>query len=270
MTKLGCFLIVSLVTLALITGCNDSAQLEKRAPQDVALVKSWFELLRRGDVDQVEDLVDPSMQDSIPHSLFVELAATIPRESPNSVKPVFVETRCEEGVCKEGIVLEYKYTAERLLFNLSLVKESSSLSIVGIRLTVVPDSFMKDNEFTLSNKGLKQYLILTLAIVAPILSLYTLVLCVRRLSGTRRWLWAVFVLLGFGKVVINWTTGELQYDFRTIQLLSVDAFSVPYGPWIISVSLPIGAILFLFKYRIFSGSSAEKALRQGRFRELEK
>lgn len=177
--------------------------MERRNPQDVALVKSYFELLRGGHADQVEDLVDPSVRDSLPASTFDEIVATIPQQAPSSVKVVSVESRCQEGSCQEAVVLEYRYHADRLVFNLALLKENGHMSIMGLHLTHIPDSFMEENRFTLLNKGPSQYLILSLGIVITLFSLYVLALCMSAGIGPRKWLWAAFIVVGFTKLAVN-------------------------------------------------------------------
>lgn len=249
MKKFGSCVIPALLLLAIIPGCDQSTRMERRNPEGVALVKSYFELLRSGHADQVEDLVDPSIRDSMPNSTFEQIVATIPREAPSSVKVVFVDSRCQEGNCQQAVVLEYRYPADRLLFNLALLKDGGHTSIVGLHITHVPDSFMKDNEFSFSNKGPSQYFMLTLAIAVALFSLYALILCLYARIGTRKWGWAAFILFGFMKLTANWTTGEFRFDFPALVFLWVDATHLEYGPWVVSVSLPVGAILFLVLYR---------------------
>ena len=243
----------------MIPGCDRSARMERRNPEDIALAKSYFELLHGGHADRVEDLIDPSIRDSMPDSVFEEMVATIPQDAPSSVKAIFVDSRCREVSCQEAIVLEYKYRNERLLFNLALLKEDGHISIMGIHLTHIPDSFVEENRFTLLKKGPSQYLILTMGIVISVFSLYILVRCIFAKIGPIKWVWAVFILVGFTRLSVNWTTGELRFDFPAVVLFWVDAIPVEYGPWMICISLPLGAVLFLIFYRktVFSARAVE-------------
>jgi hypothetical protein len=249
MTKASSGLVWASLLLASLTACDPSSRLERKAPQDISLVESYFDLIRGGHSDQVEALLDPALQNPESRSSFRELVATIPQEVPRSVKAVLVNPRCEDGKCEDHIILEYRYSTERLLFNTVLLKEAGQVSIIGIHISLIPDSLIKANEFTLAHKGFSQYLILALAILFPAFSLLVLVLCLRARIGPWKWVWAAFILCGVTRLAINWTTGELDFQFLSIQLLSADAFAQPYGPWVISVSLPLGAILFLIIYR---------------------
>jgi len=259
MTKTGssCLLLAASLLVGGINGCDQSARLERRAPQDISLVKSYFDLLREGHSDQVEQLLHPDLQRSESRASFDELVATIPQEAPRSVKAVLVGTRCSEGTCEDHIILEYRYSSERLLFNVRLLKEADQISILGIYIRVIPESFMKANEFTLANRGFPQYAILTLALLFPALSIYVLILCIRAQIGPRKWTWAAFIVLGISRLGVNWNTGQLNFNLLSIQILSAGASAEQYEPWVIAVSVPLGAICFLINYRslLFYGNS---------------
>ncbi|MBI1397584.1 MAG: hypothetical protein GC151_16545 [Betaproteobacteria bacterium] len=76
-------------------------------------------------------------------------------------------------------------------------------------------------------------------------TLYALVACIRTRVPRRKWLWIVFIVLGVGKLAVDWTIGECRVFPASMQLFSASAFSSPYGPWTVAVSLPVGAIEFL-------------------------
>jgi hypothetical protein len=56
---------------------------------------------------------------------------------------------------------------------------------------------------------------------------------------------------------VNWTTGEWDIAPLSVQLLSASAFAPLYGPWTVSVSLPLGALMFLIYRRTRLVSEAE-------------
>jgi hypothetical protein len=75
--------------------------------------------------------------------------------------------------------------------------------------------------------------------------IYAFVLCVRTPMEKRKWLWLILVLVGIGKVGVDWTSGETFYRILYVFIPTATAGKVLYGPWSISVSIPLGAILFL-------------------------
>ena len=60
-----------------------------------------------------------------------------------------------------------------------------------------------------------------------------------------RWPWLLFMLFGIGSLSINWTTGETQFSALTLRLFAASVDQIRYGPWIVSVSFPLGALAFL-------------------------
>jgi len=63
----------------------------------------------------------------------------------------------------------------------------------------------------------------------------------------RRWLWAVFALFGVGTFAMNWTTGAVSSNLLYIELLGSIQRDGLAGPWLISVSFPLAAIVALRK-----------------------
>ena len=63
-----------------------------------------------------------------------------------------------------------------------------------------------------------------------------------------KWLWAIFTLLGIGTVSLNWTTGQMTIEPVAVRLLGMRAGWVDqYSPFVITLSVPLGAIVFLAK-----------------------
>jgi hypothetical protein len=92
-----------------------------------------------------------------------------------------------------------------------------------------------------------QYFVLALAVFFPLLTLYALVLCAKTPLPRRKWPWVLFILLGIGKLAVNWTTGSWGMTPVAVQLFSASATAPLYGQWTVAVSLPLGAIIFLVR-----------------------
>jgi hypothetical protein len=78
--------------------------------------------------------------------------------------------------------------------------------------------------------GALRYIMLSAAIVAVLLTLYALVLGIRTRFKGRKWPWIVFVLVGLGKISVNWTTGDWSIAPIGVQLFSAAATVEIYGP----------------------------------------
>jgi len=61
-------------------------------------------------------------------------------------------------------------------------------------------------------------------------------------------LWIIFILFGFVTFSLNWTTGEFEIQLISIKLFGVGIIKLGIiAPWIVSFSIPIGAIIFWIK-----------------------
>lgn len=94
----------------------------------------------------------------------------------------------------------------------------------------------------------------TAAIVAAMIAaaLLTLWALVRlwRAPPARKWPWALFIVCGLGKVVLDSGSGRVAVQVLAFQVFSAGAMQLrPSNAWVYAVSLPLGAIVYLARYR---------------------
>jgi hypothetical protein len=71
---------------------------------------------------------------------------------------------------------------------------------------------------------------------------------VARTPMPRRWGWSVVALLGVGKVVVNWTTGETIMHLAWFPSISAPiGHGERLGPWLVALWFPLGALLALWR-----------------------
>lgn len=240
-------LIFALSTFCLLLfGCDQAALVKRFAsPEDEANARRYIDLLRQGKFAQIERDLDPSLVDSNIQDTLGRMAAMIPPEGPKSIKVVGAHTFRGPDVSRTNITLEYEFPSKWVLADVTTQKKEGSFTVVGFHVTPIADSLENLNKFTLVGKGKVQYFVLMLAILATLFSLYALVLCMRAKNIKNKWLWVIFVLVGVGKLAVNWTTGEWGFQTIAFQIPCGTASAQLYGPWVVAVSLPLGAIVFM-------------------------
>lgn len=105
--------------------------------------------------------------------------------------------------------------------------------------------------FRLEGKPLGNFVILGIAIIVPLFSIYVAILCLFQPVDTRLWAqyaWLIFIMFGIGHLSINWTTGQLSarpaaIRFPVARIFRPDGFSA----WYLTISCPVGALLYLRK-----------------------
>jgi len=237
-----------LLLVVLMGGCSQTDMMKTLAPSvDQQVATRYIDLLRHHQFDQIETDLDSSLQTPDIHAALVRLAAAFPAQDPVSVKLVGANTFHSPSVDKKNISFEYQFPDRWLLVSVATQGSGGIRKIYGLHVKVLSDSLENINRFTLSGKGVSQYAALALGTIALIFTLYALVVCIRTRIAKRKWLWIIFILVGFGKLSVNWTTGQWGFMPASIQLFSSSAAAQLYGPWIVAVSFPLGALWFLLR-----------------------
>jgi hypothetical protein len=239
-----------LLSLLAVAGCSQDALLQKFASaEDQATAKKYVNYLRAGQFAEIEAVADPRIRSPELRDTLERMAGLIPDGEPQSTRLVGAETMHGPDGTTKNLTFEYNFGDQWLLLNVATQQKANELTIVGLNVYPQARSLEEQNRFALAGKTPAQYLVLALAIFFPLVTIYALILCARMKMTGRKWLWILFILLGVSKVAVNWTTGEWQVTPLAVQLLSASAFSSGYGPWVLAVSFPLGAIVFLFRRR---------------------
>ena len=245
-----CSNVIFVACCLILAGCSQATLMKYFTPAaDEAIARKYVDLLRQGKFEQIESALDPSLIDSSLGDTLARMAAMFPSDSPKSAKVVGAHVFHGPEFSRTNITLEYEFPSSWLLVDITTQKKGDVSTIVEFHVNPISDSLENLNKFSLIGKGITQDGILAMAIFATLFSLYVFVLCLRTKNVKKKWLWIIFILVGVGKLAVNWTTGH--WDFQTV------AFQVPcgsaaaplYGPWTVAVSLPLGAIVFLLRHR---------------------
>ncbi len=184
---------------------------------------------------------------------------TIPTGEPTSIKTVDSRVIYGRNSSTSSITLEYEFAPQAmptsgstelisgswLIAQVAIQTKGSVKTIVGLHVSPSSRSFEEINEFTLADKGISQYAGLCLAIGAAAFSLYVFVLCVRTKMGKKKWFWLILILIGVFRLTLNWTTGEWSFTPLAVQAPPVITVCSLYGPCLIQIVVPLGAIAFL-------------------------
>jgi len=239
--------LVSIVVCLCIGGCSRADLIKKIVPpEDETFARERTDLLRQKRFEQIQRELDSSISDANTEETLKTMAGMFPAEEPKSVKVVDIKFLRHQGVSTHSLTLEYEFSETWLLVNIGIKRLNETSTIAVFRVTPISDSLESVNRFSLEGKGSVQYLMLGLALAAPIFSFYVLVVCLRTRGQPFKWLWAIFILFGVGKLAVNWTTGELGFTPLAVHIPCASMTAVPaYGPWVVAVSLPLGALLFM-------------------------
>lgn len=92
-------------------------------------------------------------------------------------------------------------------------------------------------------------------LLAVLTTLYAAVRAARS-KARRRWLLVLIALVGIGQFTMNWTTGGLSLKLVRFQLFGAGFLRTPLGPWMLSWSIPLGALWVLWRLHRQSAAPA--------------
>jgi hypothetical protein len=187
------------------------------------------------------------------------MAALFPAGEPTSLTLVGAQSFSGPEWSTINLTYEFGFAGKWLLTNVALKKQHGKSTIVGFHVYPQPASLEAQNRFSLAGKSAVQYAVLACGVVVPLFTLWVFIVCLRTKLKGRRWPWLVFILVGFGKLAVNWTTGAWAFALAYVQLLGASAVAPPYGPWTIAVSFPLGAIVFLLRRKALRWSDTAQS-----------
>jgi hypothetical protein len=230
--------------------------------EDETFARAYLENIRQRRFEQIENDLDPGASNSNAHDNLAKMAAVFPQRAPASTKLVVARViHHADSSTTSNLVFEYGFalaaqpiggtsdlnSGEWLLAEVVVQTVGSKRTVERLTLTPIPEPLEAVNAFTLEGKGFSQNAGLLLAIFVVGFSTYAFVQCIRAKGLRKRWVWLVLILIGVCKFTVNWTTGEWFFTPLAIDFIPSQMFCTPYGPWIVSVGIPLGAVAFLLR-----------------------
>jgi hypothetical protein len=234
------------------TGCSPV----KPDPDADAFARRAIAMVQHGDSAALSKIIDQSLNSRTQWTNLQALRDTLQVFNPDTLELVGFQALTMDE--RSSITLSYQLhgTTRWGVVTIPLDRRGRGFVVMGLNLEPLPSSVQDLNAFTLSARTWRHYLILTLALVSVFVSVGSAIL-IARTPMPRRWLWAFIALLGLGQIGIDWTSGDVFVNFLRLQLLGA-GFVRPgsVGPWIISFSLPVGAVWALWHHRRITHSGA--------------
>lgn len=249
-------LVVGLV--AALAGCDQQAMFEKLVPKDeAAIARQLLSQVAAKDFANVEKQLDPRVQGPSVRGGLEQMAALFPAEEPKAVTLVGSHTSTVNDLTTYNLTFEYEYADAWVLASVALQRRDGRLTVLGLHAEPEKQSLKEANRFTFAGKGPLHYIVFALVIAIPLFIVYALVVCIRAPNVKRKWLWLVFVALGFVEFSLNWTTGGYAIGPARFLLLGAGFYrAAPYAPFVFDVAIPLGAILFVAKRRSLAARHA--------------
>lgn len=223
------------------------------AAQDASdeLVARFVARMRQGDLEAARALFAAEALPKIEDKALLLLHHALERLEDPELAFVHRATEEPDGAGRrEARAYQLRDASSSILLILKIRTRDAEPGIDHVEWQPAPLDLRERFPFALGGVPPLLHLVLAAAIAIPLLTLYALLLCWRR--RPRAWgLWMLFILLGVGKLSVLWLPSPFHSSYVRVTPFSIQPFGagfakVPsYDPWTLSVSLPLGALLFL-------------------------
>lgn len=233
--------------------------MDKFVPKEEAkMAEVYLTKLREKDFEYIKSKLSDELKPQVTDALLIQSAEFFRDGELISTEIIGSQVNVFNGVWQGNFTFEYHFSGGWNLANAAFRKVGDKYEVIGLNVYQTEMSQKEIHAFSLSNKSPLHYLVLVMSITVPIFILISIYYCVRTPIPKRKWLWLIFILLGVGAIQINWTTGQSAIQLIRVYLLGAAAGAAgPHAPWVISASIPLGAILFWVKRKRFIQLSQE-------------
>ena len=160
----------------------------------------------------------------------------------------------------EDITLEYVYPTKTILASFLLRPDGSSFLVRQMNIKPLPAPLEQYHEFYFLGQSALSYAVLSAAILLLAFNIYALVQCIMTPDLRFKWLWIPFVAVGFLAIRYDWTDAVFSYKALAMNVPAADFALSAFQPFMIRLSLPVGAVLFLLWRRIHAAYGAANQL----------
>lgn len=231
----------------LLTACGPK-------PEDDAMVRSFFEHIRAGEFDAIQDNLAPNLATPEMRPQFEALRRDyVPTDAPTRGRRINWSTVSIAGSSTTATFLHrYDYLDRVLLVTTSTRAAPGGPALVEgfhVNVTLLNGETAIDPTFSVIGATPTKLAFLAAMALSALLVLIGFFGTIFTPGFKRKWLFAIVALLGAPSLTMNWQTGEWITELFIGISLSL-GFSAtrgfgPFDPWMLKFTVPIGALIVL-------------------------
>lgn len=238
--------------IAVLASCSPGAHVWNTVatPRDRMVAEVAIEAFRGGDEKTLTALFVPELRARIPQLVRTTRPA-LPQD--RSVALDLIEARYVKniGTGVDHLSADFQLSGrrEQVWVRVVITHRGGRSLISALRTTAVPVPLQQRNAFALSTAGPSQIAVLLGALLAAGTTIAAWWALARARGARRRWLWALGSFLGLGQCSVDWASGAVRVLPVHVGVFSVQVFRTgPIGPWMIGCSLPLVALIVLWRF----------------------
>ena len=249
--------LLALATLLLVSCGLPLTRADFDKTPEAQYLMALVEQLQAQNYSFIEGQLDKRVQQQNGRQTLEKMASVIPTMKPLKTEPVdwffakiISNKDANENTRTARVAIEYTFpTSKWAIASATLSGEPGNFRLAAFNVSATPAPLAELNAFTFDGKSALHYVFLLLTASAFAISAYAFVRCIKTVGLKRKWLWAIFTLIGGIAFSMNWTNGFVTLDILRFNLPCVSFWRIGWvGPWNVTYFIPIGAIVFLWKY----------------------
>ena len=150
------------------------------------------------------------------------------------------------AIVRVRLTYEIHLTTGWFLGTVGVSTDTTEKLVSGMQFSRMEDLLKRTNRFAPMQHGALGVGFMVAMFLVLALMLTAATICLRS-SIPNKWAWLLFTLIGTSRLELDWGSGAMKIVYVNIQLLGIAVRKQgDLAPFILAVSAPIGAVLFLF------------------------
>jgi len=220
------------------------------APELEAAARDTFRQFVASDFDAMREAA-PNAEARAEIDQLARVVAYMPDTNPESARRVSYSMfqSFSGGNSTFQLIHEYGWPTHLALATVSFEQASSETAPTAqrINVNVATREELKVHDFGFAGKSFLHIAMLAAVILSPLLMVTAIVMSIRTPEVERRWLWCIVAVLTVCRFHLDWTSGAFQWTLLAAGFINqgVTRLDTPFAPWVVSTSIPIGALIVI-------------------------
>lgn len=224
----------------------------KADPEADAAARLAYDQLAEGDYAALEAKLAPTLREPGIRDKLEQARKFVPAGEPKSGRTLQWQMNVVTGAPRTYFLRHvYDYGGKRTIVSTTLQRDSADKEwlLAGLYVLQPDAAAVRANAFTLAGKPPIQLAFLAATALSPLLMLIAFFVVLSRKRLKWKPLWCILAFLGLFSFNMNWTTGAITATWLAVRLIGAGVTTTPSGvdPWILTVTIPLGAVLILAK-----------------------
>lgn len=236
-------------SMVFLNGCSYEDLQSSLIPEaESTFAKEFLQKLHDREFEYVRTQIDSSLINDANDENLLEIAEYFPSGELISVEIIGSQVHTFNSQWQGHFTFEYHFSDGWAVASAVMKRTNEKLSVVGFNVYQTPASQQELTAFSAVDATPLRIAVLFLTIAIPVFMIFTCWTVYRTPIPMKKKRWYLISFIGLFKLSFNWTSGGFAYQLLTVQLLGAGMSAAGHSaPWILTFTMPVGAVWFWIK-----------------------